>query len=152
MASIKQAIELASKKALAETENILKKDVSRLMEQTYREAIQDLVYKKNESEDYRRTFNLLNSLFTEFSRTKDYMELSTYHNTGLMTTTYPSWDTNDSQDNRDMIALWMARGHGGIVSYGETNFDYEAIKNLKQEGKYLEIIKNGLRAKGYEVK
>lgn len=152
MATIKQAISIATKKALVDAENILRKDVSRFIEEAYRDAINDLVYKRKESEDYTRTFNLLNSIFTEFSKTKDFMEISTYHNTGLMTTTYPSWNANDSQDNRDMIAEWMARGHGGIVSYNETNFDYETIKRLKQEGKHLQIIKNGLRAKGYKVK
>lgn len=150
MATIDSVLRLKLKQLEKDLHDISVEKVAPLMDMDMRKAVMDSVYSTPESIYYNRTFGLLNSVTTDVIKSGDGLTISVFNDPSLMDDPHSSWVS--ATDERKNIPMWIARGHKGIVHYTPSNYDILTYQNLVSEKKYLKLIKQGLKQKGYTVK
>ncbi|OYT10862.1 MAG: hypothetical protein B6I18_06885 [Bacteroidetes bacterium 4572_112] len=129
-------------------------ELSSLLEIALRRAIWDNIYAKPEGESYDRSFGLINSVISEHIYIGKTIEISSFSNPDEMDwipgEEHSSWSRKT--DERENIAYWMSRGHGGLAYYEETNYEKEAMESVFNQKKYKKIINKNLKLRGYKSK
>lgn len=149
MASIESVINRKIKRLKEDLRQISVGELAPFMDMEMRKAIMDAVYSRHPSDYYDRTMGLLNSTTTSVNKHGDGLMISVFNDPSLMNSPHSSWVTGE--DQRESIPMWISRGHGGIVSYEATNYENLAYRNIISEKKYIKILKDNLKKRGYTI-
>lgn len=120
-----------------------------------KQSIDDTVYSKSPTGEYKRNYTMRNSVDVNIEKTENGQNLTLFPNPELMLDyTYPS-QTTGNEDNRNNITKWLNDGHRGYynhrpISYSGKHFIELTFKKL--QGDILEIARKSSKKLGYTIR